>query len=236
MPARLNAGPQGVTREKNMTITAAATLQPLAAMTASFAASDNDERAVQRHALRLADLESFRSALTHYARRWLRNAADVEDVVQDTLTAAMESHGFAGRSSAATWLHGILKHKIVDMYRRQARMPLLDTAPDSDEADDGIDALFRPDGSWRTAPKYWPAPEAALESRELSAIVNISIGQLPKATARAFLMRELMGMEVAEICEVLGVTANHCYVMLFRARMRLRVLIERHWLGSEAVG
>jgi RNA polymerase sigma-70 factor (ECF subfamily) len=209
-----------------------ALLQPSAAAHRA-AGNGTGQRTAACHGLRWADLESFRSVLTKYARRCLRNGADVEDVVQDTLTAAMETDTFGGRSAAGTWLHGILKHKIVDVFRRQARMPLLEVMPDGD-GPDVIDVLFKADGSWRAAPAPWPAPDAALESRQLRAVLDGCLNQLPKATARAFLMRELMGLEVREICEVLGVSANHCYVMLFRARMRLRVLLERHGLGGAA--
>jgi RNA polymerase sigma-70 factor, ECF subfamily len=228
-PAQLNQ-PRQRTTEKIMTT---AILAPLAAAD-PFAADRTVARAARSGGLRPADLESFRPMLTKHARRWLRNAADVEDVVQDTLTAAMETDGFAGRSTISTWLHGILKHKIVDVYRQQARMPVLAVLPDGDEPDE-IDALFSPDGSWRVAPAPWPTPDAALESRQLLAVVEGCLDQLPKATARAFLMREMMGLEVREICEVLGVSTNHCYVMLFRARMRLRAMLERRWLGSQAV-
>jgi RNA polymerase sigma-70 factor, ECF subfamily len=225
---QLNQSRQLIT-EKIMTT---ATLQPFAPAK-PLLAHRNGQRAAPNVSLRPADLESFRPVLTKYARRWLRNAADVEDVVQDTLMAAMETDGFAGRSAASTWLHGILKHKIVDVYRHQARMPLLAVMPDSDGSDE-LDALFNADGSWRVAPAPWPAPDAALESRQLLKVLDGCLDQLPKATARAFMMREMMGLDVREICEVLGVSANHCYVMLFRARMRLRTLLERHWLGSEA--
>ena len=92
------------------------------------------------------ELEHYRAVLTKYARRWLRNVADAEDAVQDTLTAALASTtGFSGRSSASTWLHGILKHKIVDTYRHQAREPVCDIPPD-DELQDETNALFTPDG------------------------------------------------------------------------------------------
>jgi RNA polymerase sigma-70 factor (ECF subfamily) len=215
--------------EKTMTT---AILQPLTALH-RFRAGGTDRRTAASRVLRPSDLEAFRPALTSYARRCLCNAADVEDVVQDTLAAAMETDGFSGRSAASTWLHGILKHKIVDVYRRQARMPLLAATPEG-QGPDETDALFNPDGSWRVAPAPWPSPEAALERRQFLAVLDGCLDQLPRATARAFLMREMMGLEVAEICEVLGVSANHCGVMLFRARMRLRVLLERHWLGGAA--
>src|SRR5687767_3591181 len=81
--------------------------------------------------VRPADLESHRPALKRYAMRALRNAADAEDVVQETLAAALASpDGFGGRSSKLTWLLGILKHKVIDTYRRQARETQLDETLD----------------------------------------------------------------------------------------------------------
>jgi DNA-directed RNA polymerase specialized sigma24 family protein len=59
----------------------------------------------------------FRFALVH-----LRDPARAEDAVQETLLAAMESRSaFSGRAQLRTWLTGILKHKIVDVFRRQSR-------------------------------------------------------------------------------------------------------------------
>ena len=42
-------------------------------------------------------------------------------------------------------------------------------------------------------------------------------------------MRELMGLETDEICKELGITANNCWVMLYRARMSLRQCLEARW-------
>ena len=53
--------------------------------------------------------------------------------------------------------------------------------------------------------------------------------QLPPRTARAFLMREHMGLETEEICKELGITATNCWVMLYRARMALRLCLEQTW-------
>jgi DNA-directed RNA polymerase specialized sigma24 family protein len=38
---------------------------------------------------------------------------------------------------------------------------------------------------------------------------------------------------VAEICGVLGITSDNCYVMLHRARMRLRTLLEQRWFATQ---
>jgi RNA polymerase sigma-70 factor, ECF subfamily len=56
-------------------------------------------------------------ALSRVRDRWL-----AEDLVQDTLLAAMQSvKTFQEKSSERTWLCGILKHKIIDHFRRSSR-------------------------------------------------------------------------------------------------------------------
>jgi RNA polymerase sigma-70 factor, ECF subfamily len=180
------------------------------------------------------DLEPYRRALTQYARRWLRNEADVEDAVQDTLMAALAApQGFAGRSTPKTWLHGILKHKIVDVYRRQAREPLCEQ-PAEPELLDEVNALFTPDGRWANAPTPWGDPEAALDRREFHEVLDGCLDSLPGNCGRAFRMRELMGLEVREICEVLDISTDNCHVLLHRARLRLRALLEQRWFGVQA--
>jgi RNA polymerase sigma-70 factor (TIGR02943 family) len=183
--------------------------------------------------LRASDLESYRPALARYARRALRNAADAEDVVQDTLMAAVEApQSFAGRSSLSSWLHGILKHKIIDIYRRQSRETALDEVPEREwQLDD--DAFFAPDGSWRESPAGWGCPEAALARRDFFQVLAGCIACLPDRAARVFTMREVLELEVGEICAALDITPNHCFVVLHRARMKLRALLEERWFAPQ---
>jgi RNA polymerase sigma-70 factor (ECF subfamily) len=180
---------------------------------------------------RATDLEPHRPGLTKYARRWLHSQADVEDVVQETFAAALACpQGFAGRSTAGTWLRGILEHKIVDTYRRQARESLLEKMPDDDE----LDALFTPDGQWRTAPGPWGDPQAVLDRRDFDRMLDDCLARLPRHCARAFRLRELMDMQVAAICDVLAISSDDCYAMLHRARMRLRALVEQQLVQNSA--
>ena len=67
------------------------------------------------------EFEKHRDYLYRYALLRVRDASRADDVVQETLLAAVESGSkFAGRSSLKTWLTGILKHKITDLFRRQS--------------------------------------------------------------------------------------------------------------------
>ncbi len=110
-----------------------------------------------------AQLETHRGYLFRVAKLQLRDDALAEDVVQETLLAALSGSGFSGKSSLKTWLTGILKHKIVDAIRRKQREPLLASTFD-DECDiEDLDGLFRsPFSAWDSPPAEWGDPEQAL--------------------------------------------------------------------------
>ena len=99
-----------------------------------------------------AELETHRGYLLRVARLQLRDEALAEDVVQETLLAALPGSGFSGKSSLKTWLTGILKHKIVDAIRRKQREPVPARRRRDDELDiEDFDALFNERGAWDDA-------------------------------------------------------------------------------------
>lgn len=175
------------------------------------------------------ELEALRPYLLRYASLQLRNRDAAEDVVQETLVAALAAEGgFAGRSNLRTWATGILKHKIVDAIRRASRERPLEG--EEDGAD--FDALFDERGHWHEHPEAWPAPDGALQEKQFFAALQRCLDALPARTAQAFLMREHLGLETAEICKELGITSTHCWVLLYRARMALRACLDKSWFGK----
>jgi len=97
-----------------------------------------------------AQIPTHRAYLLRVAMLQLRNNEAAEDVVQDTLIAALQgAAGFSGRSSVKTWLTGILKHKIVDAIRRKTREPAFAQLDDECQIED-FDALFDASGHWET--------------------------------------------------------------------------------------
>ena len=119
-----------------------------------------------------AEFASQRSYLLRYASLQLRNATVAEDVVQDTLVAALNGQQrFAGRSAVRTWLVGILKHKIVDAIRKQSRETALASDPgESDRAE--FDALFKTDGHWQEPSIEWGSPEKSFEQKEFFGVLE----------------------------------------------------------------
>src|SRR3982751_3246840 len=102
----------------------------------------------------VAELDTHRRYLLRVAQLQLRDGDLAEDVVQETLLAALKARdGFTGKSTVKTWLTGILKHKIVDAIRARQRQPVALTTID-DEADlDEFDPLFKDNGAWAARPR-----------------------------------------------------------------------------------
>ena len=180
-----------------------------------------------------AQLDAHRGYLLRVARLQLRDEALAEDVVQETLLAALSGSTFSGKSSLKTWLTGILKHKIIDAIRRKQREPLLASTFD-DECDiEDLDGLFKsPFGAWDSPPAEWGDPEQALNRSQFFDIMDFCLDKLPPNTARVFMMREVMGLESDEICKELAITANNLWVILYRARMSLRECLELNWFSG----
>ena len=176
------------------------------------------------------DLDTHRPQLLKYAMLQLRNLAQAEDAVQETLMAALRgAETFAGGSTVRTWLIGILKHKIIDTIRKSSREQSLDR---HESSPDDLDPMFQPDGHYADKPADWGDPEEALSRRRFFEVLEHCMESLPKTTAQAFAMREVMGLDTAEICASLSITPSNCWVLLYRARMRLRECLERNWIGA----
>jgi RNA polymerase sigma-70 factor, ECF subfamily len=174
--------------------------------------------------------QSERPYLLRYAALQLRDRDAAEDAVQETLLAALAGEkGFAGRSNLRTWLTGILKHKIVDHIRRASREQPLGDPADGDASD--FDALFDQRGHWIDPPQAWDNPEGALEQGRLRTVLEDCLKTLPARTAQAFMMREHLGLDTPELCKELGVTPTHSWVLLYRARMALRLCLEKNGFG-----
>jgi RNA polymerase sigma-70 factor (ECF subfamily) len=171
-------------------------------------------------------VEGERAYLLRYATLQLRDSAAAEDAVQETLLAALAGEtGFAGRSNLRTWLTGILKHKIIDAIRKTSR-----EAPAAGE--DEFDALFDERGHWIEMPGAWSDPDASLDQKRFYAALELCLARLPVKTAQTFMMREHMGLETDEICKELAITATHCWVLLYRARVSLRECLTKEWFGK----
>jgi RNA polymerase sigma-70 factor (ECF subfamily) len=179
-----------------------------------------------------AEVEALRPYLLRYASLQLRNPDAAEDAVQETLLAALSAQAsYQGRANLRTWVTGILKHKIVDVIRRASRETPLEGGAEESAAE--FDALFNERGHWQDRPLPWDDPDGALHQKQFLAALEACLAGLPARTSQVFLMREHLGLETAEICKELGLTATHCWVLLYRARMALRECLEKTWFATK---
>jgi RNA polymerase sigma-70 factor (ECF subfamily) len=174
--------------------------------------------------------------LFRYAMMRLRDRDLAENLVQETFLAAIKGKAsFSGRSSERTWMVGILKHKIIDHYRKDFReRPVTDLQNLQRDEEQTVDQFYDAMENPRKYPKDWmPDQQAILNSKEFWVILHGCMDKLPKTTSNAFAMRELDDMDTAQICKELGITSTNLWVMLHRARLQLRECLERNWFDKK---
>lgn len=161
--------------------------------------------------------ERHGEVLRRYALARVSNPGIAEELVQDTFAAALQNQDrFMGRSAEQTWLVGILRHKILDYYRKNGReqrnFDRSVSFEDFDVPQTGLanvrERLQREEGHRA----FWQALDTGLKA-------------LPQRTAEAFRMVEIEELDTDTACARLGVSKSNLWVMLHRARKQLRVLL-----------
>jgi RNA polymerase sigma-70 factor, ECF subfamily len=171
-------------------------------------------------------------ALFRYALVLVPDVHRAEDLVQETLLAALEGRGrYSGAASERTWLIGILRHKAIDERRRDRRHDqyLADVDP-------VVEGNFNRFGKWREPPGRWaPNPQSLLESQEFWAIFHSCMRALPARMREAFALRVVEGLDASETCRILDITSANLWTMVYRARERLRRCLEGKWFTKEEI-
>ena len=174
-------------------------------------------------------IDLYGDYLFRYTLLRVRHPHIAEDLLQETLLAALQSRNtYAGHSSERFWLLGILKHKLIDHYRKTSQRELADL-PTSDDWNTSFDEK----GHWRrdeTSPKEWMIdPSTILERKEFWEGVTRCLGELPTRQANAFSLRVIEGHSGKEVCETLAISEANLWVILYRVRMQLRRCLEMMW-------
>lgn len=142
-----------------------------------------------------------------FAARYLGDAADAEDVVQDVFVSvwkhAVRFEPAKGRAS--TWLYRITANRCIDARRRRAFRVFIGL-------DDVQDMLADED----------PRADARVGARQELAAVRHSLSRLPERQRMALLLRAVADLDVSAIAEVMGASIGSVEQLLVRGRRALR--------------
>jgi len=178
---------------------------------------------------REGDLRGFEALVAKYQHR-LYNAVyrmtgrpeDAEELAQEAFLKALEKlDTFGGRSSFYTWLYRIAVNLTLSQRRRAARVrfqPLTTGEQDFDRSQAGK-------LSAEMAGRRNPGPAAAAESAETARRVSEALERLDDEFRVVVVLRDVEGMDYAQIADVLDVPAGTVKSRLHRARAMLRELL-----------
>jgi RNA polymerase sigma-70 factor (ECF subfamily) len=161
-----------------------------------------------------------RESFFRSAYRFLGNAADADDAVQEALLSAF-SHidQFRGEAQVSTWLTAIVSNSARMQLRRRTRHIhlSLDEPVGEEEECSMADQLA----------DCRPSPEDECLDSELRARLRDLVTQLSPSLRRTFELRDLEGLSTNETAQILGVADGTVKAQLARARAKLRRLMQR---------
>ena len=168
-------------------------------------------------------MRRYNERIYRAARAIVRDEQEAEDVMQQAFVNAFTHlRQFNGSARFQTWLTRIAINEALARVRRQGRYE----AFDEDEA--SMETLVSRDPTEN--------PERSAFSGELRGLLEWAIDELPDGLREVFMLREVEGLNTAEVAECLGVSDDVVKTRLSRGRAALRELLMRRTgaVASEA--
>lgn len=160
-------------------------------------------------------VERYRHFVFTIALRYVHNREEAEELAQDTFVKAYRFLAdFNSRSKFSTWLYSIAHNTCLSFLRKRQGMMI----PVQEEQ---IQALAEQQDM---AEKKFP-----VELRSQKAMLNAAIGMLPGRDAELIDLFYMAEQSIEDIGLITGMDKNHVKVCLFRARQKLKAIIEKHY-------
>ena len=173
------------------------------------------------------DLAAFETIVQRYeprifrlARHMLGDAADAEDVLQETFIKVYAKIGqFQYHSRLYTWIVRIaVNEALMKLRRRRGSVISLDEDVSSPEG-----------GLPREVSDWHPNPEQQFQTTELGDILQRSLEALSLPYRLVFQLRDIEELSTEETAEALGLTTAAVKSRLLRARLQLRERLAKHF-------
>jgi RNA polymerase sigma-70 factor, ECF subfamily len=138
----------------------------------------------------------------------LMGVEDVDDVVQESLTEALDSLGsFQGKSKLSSWMISVALNRCRRWHR--ARHSRMATSPQSKL--DGIDPSLA-----------WKSVLSKLVQKEAAVRISAALDKLPPIFREAFVLKHVEGLDFQEIAQIVGTTVSTARVRAHRAKLLLQ--------------
>ncbi|GAA1684290.1 RNA polymerase sigma24 factor [Mycolicibacterium murale] len=180
-------------------------------------------------------VDQHTGAMLRVARGYVASTEVAEEVVQETWVALVRGIGsFEGRSSLRTWLFTILINTAKSRGVRDRRNSDLEVLAFTGGTVDP--ARFRDSGDpypghWLPAetPQAFPdTPEGSVLGDEMVAVARRELDLLPERQRTVVTLRDMLGMDSAEVCELLDISVANQRVLLHRGRAAVRQALENY--------
>ena len=164
-----------------------------------------------------ATVRHERGRLLAYIRRWIVDAAEAEDIVQESLYELVLAYRMMQPvEQAGAWLARVARNRVIDRFRRKgARSGAVEMRSHEEDPASGLADLL---------PAADSGPEAAVMRGILLAEVEAALAELPAEQREVFIAQELDGVSFRDLAQRSGVSIN---TLLSRKRYAVRFLRER---------
>lgn len=150
-----------------------------------------------------------------------------EEVVQEAwLSVYRNLAKFEGRSSLKTWLISIVSNEAKNRLRKEKRTISIGEVAEGNE-DQFLERYGR-NGHWSNPPSTWhnDTPEALLNNRQFIQCLNQYMSNLSEQGRAALALKDMHGISLDQICNILDVTASNVRVLIHRSRHQIFEHIE----------
>jgi RNA polymerase sigma-70 factor, ECF subfamily len=174
----------------------------------------------------------YQHKLVKLVMRYVRNAAEAEDIAQEAFIKAYRAlPQFRGDSAFYTWLYRIAINTAKNAVVSRDRSPI-EYDLDRNTSEESYDMQGRM--------KDAETPEGLVLTDEIRTIVNAAIEALPEDLRTAIVLRELEGLSYEEIAAAMDCPVGTVRSRIFRAReaidRRLREVFEGGLGRAEELG
>ena len=204
----------GINRKLAMSVGGIAFADSALCVNSSGHVDPDSDGALAALAIRGDDRAFERLITRHKARtyrfiyRYVGNATDAYDVLQDTFFAAWRAlSSYQSDCPFEFWLRRIALNKCRDRSRREAVRRFINGRARDEQAMKLADPA--------------PGPPAIAETDQALEVLEQQLEQLPRALKEALLLTALEGLSYEEAGQLLGVSAKAVETKVYRARARL---------------